>query len=206
MFRTLEHGAVLVVHSLTKSVNGHGDALGGAVIGPREPILPIKTEAMINVGAANSPFNAWLISRGSITLPVRLRQYLASAQRVAEFLDNDPRVPHVAYQELPSHPQHELARRQFRGQGFGALMAFALDAWHDTRNAFVGSLRLITSAVSLGHDETLIVHEDTHPDRAAMFPEVLRTHGLLRPAVGLEDPDALVADLAAALDTSVPAA
>ncbi|MCZ4516579.1 aminotransferase class V-fold PLP-dependent enzyme, partial [Streptomyces sp. ActVer] len=204
LFRPLEHGADLVMHSLTKYINGHGDAMGGAVIGPRELILPIKAEAMINVGAAISPFNAWLISRGSVTLPLRLRQHLASAQRVAEFLEGDPRVLHVAYPGLPSHPQHELAKRQFTGQGFGALIAFALDAGHDTRNAFVNNLRLITSAVSLGHDETLIVYEDSPAGRAAMFPEVFRTHGLLRLAVGLEDPDDLIADLAAALDTAVP--
>ncbi|MFF5140418.1 PLP-dependent transferase [Streptomyces sp. NPDC013157] len=116
-----------------------------------------------------------------------------------------PERPHVAYPGLPSHPQHQLAERQFAGQGFGALIAFALDADHDTRNAFVNSLRLITSAVSLGHDETLIVHEDAPADRAAMFPEVFRTHGLLRLAVGLEDPDDLIADLATALDTAMPA-
>ncbi|MGW4912785.1 trans-sulfuration enzyme family protein [Streptomyces sp. NPDC004270] len=206
LFRPLEHGADLVVHSLTKYINGHGDAMGGAVIGPRELILPIKAEAMVNVGAVISPFNAWLISRGSITLPLRLRQHLAGAQRVAEFLNSDPRVLHVAYPGLPSHPQHELAQRQFGGQGFGALIAFALDAGHDTRNAFVNSLRLITSAVSLGHDETLIVYEDTPAGRAAMFPEMFRTHGLLRLAVGLEDPDDLIADLSAALDTAVLAA
>ncbi|MER6221480.1 aminotransferase class I/II-fold pyridoxal phosphate-dependent enzyme [Streptomyces sp900105755] len=204
LFRPLEHGADLVVHSLTKYINGHGDAMGGAVIGPRELILPIKSEAMINVGGAISPFNAWLISRGSITLPLRLRQHLAGAQRVAEFLNSDSRVLHVAYPGLASHPQHELAQRQFGGQGFGALIAFALDADHDTRNAFVNSLRLITSAVSLGHDETLIVYEDTLAGRAALFPEVFRTHGLLRLAVGLEDPDDLIADLAAALDTTMP--
>ncbi|MFL6111795.1 MAG: trans-sulfuration enzyme family protein [Catenulispora sp.] len=206
LFRPLEHGADLVMHSLTKYINGHGDAMGGAVIGPRELFLPIKAEAMINVGAAISPFNAWLISRGSITLPLRLRQHFAGAQRVAEFLDSDPRVLHVAYPGLPAHPQHELARRQFDGQGFRALIGFALDAEHDTRNAFVNSLRLITSAVSLGHDETLIVYEDAPAARAAMFPEVFRAHGLLRLAVGLEDPDDLIADLAAALDTALPTA
>ncbi|MBO4256268.1 trans-sulfuration enzyme family protein [Streptomyces griseorubiginosus] len=205
LFRPLAHGADLVVHSLTKYINGHGDAMGGAVIGPRELIHPIKSDAMINVGATISPFNAWLISRGSITLPLRLRQHLAGAQRVAEFLESDPRVLHVAYPGLASHPQHELAERQFGGQGFGALIAFALDADHDTRNAFVNSLRLISSAVSLGHDETLIVYEDAPAGRAAMFPEVFRTHGLLRLAVGLEDPADLIADLAAALDTAVPA-
>lgn len=204
LFRPLEHGADLVVHSLTKYSNGHGVAMGGAVIGPRELILPIKTEAMISVGGAISPFNAWLISRGSITLPLRVRQHLAGAQRVAEFLDSHPRVLHVAYPGLPSHPQHQLAKRQFNGQGFGALIASALDADHDTLNSFVNSLRLITSAVSLDHDETLVVYEDAHADRAAMVPEVFRTQGLLRLAVGLEDPDGLIADLAAALDRTVP--
>ncbi|MET9090174.1 PLP-dependent transferase [Streptomyces sp. NPDC004237] len=156
------------------------------------------------MGPAISPFNAWLITRGSVTLPLRLRQHLANAQRVAEFLDNDPRVLHVGYPGLPSDPQHELAKRQFAGQGFGAVIAFALDADHDTRNAFVSNLRLITSAVSLGHDETLIAHENFAAGRESMFPEVFRTHGLLRLAVGIEEPDDIVADLAAALDKTMP--
>lgn len=185
LFRPLRHGADLVMHSLSKYINGHGDALGWVVAGSRELILPIKTDAMINVGGAISPFNAWLISRGATTLPLRLRQHLSTAQRVAEFLDGDPRVTHVAYPGLPSDPQHEIAKRQLDG-GFGGLIAFTLGPDHDTRIAFVGNLRLITSAVSLGHDETLVVYEDTAPGRAAAFPEVFRTNGLLRLAVGLE--------------------
>ena len=113
-------GADLVVHSLTKYINGHGDAMGGAVIGRADLIDPIKGDAMVDVGGVISPFNAWMIQRGSVTLPLRLRQHFASAQRVAEMLEADPRVAFVAYPGLASHPQHEVAARQFGGREFGA--------------------------------------------------------------------------------------
>ena len=119
LYRPLADGADLVVHSLTKVINGHGDAMGGAVIGAREHIDAIRAEAMVDVGGVISPFNAWLIARGSITLPLRLRQHLASAQRVAEFLAGHPGVAYVAYPGLAGHPQHELATRQFGGRGYG---------------------------------------------------------------------------------------
>jgi cystathionine beta-lyase/cystathionine gamma-synthase len=201
MYRPLPDGADLVVHSLSKYLNGHGDAIGGAVIGSRELVRPLKTDAMVHVGGAISPFNAWLIMRGSVTLPLRLRQHCSTAHRVAEFLATDPRVHHVAYPGLPAHPQHELARRQFGDRGFGGVLTFALDTEHDLRNKFVNDLRVITSAVSLGHDETLILYDNVPPPRDAHFPEVFRTHGLLRLAVGLEDPADLIADLSGALAT-----
>ncbi len=109
MFRPLEHGADLVAHSLTKYINGHGDAMGGAVIGSKALISKIKADALVDAGAAISPFNAWMITRGSVTLPLRLRQHVDSAQRVAEFLAKDPFVAYVYYPGLPSHPQHESA-------------------------------------------------------------------------------------------------
>ena len=125
---------------------------------------------MIDVGGVVSPFNAWLISRGAITLPLRLRQHLASAQRVAEFLAAHPAVAYVAYPGLASHPQHALARRLFDGRGYGAVMAFALDGDADLQNRFVAELRVITSAVSVGHDESLIVHVGPDGPRAARWP------------------------------------
>lgn len=188
------------MHSLTKYINGHGDAMGGAVIGSRDRIRPLKTEALVDVGGVISPFNVWLIMRGSVTLPLRLRQHMASAERIAAFLEADERITYVAYPGLASHPQHALACRQFGGAGFGGMMAFAIDADRPTRNRFVSELRLVTSAVSLGHDETLIVHEGTPAGREAMFPTVFQTHGLMRLSVGLEDTDDVIADLAAALD------
>ncbi|HWN28798.1 MAG TPA: aminotransferase class I/II-fold pyridoxal phosphate-dependent enzyme, partial [Actinomycetospora sp.] len=111
LYRPLADGADLVVHSLTKVINGHGDAMGGVVVGAREHVDAIRAEAMVDVGGVISPFNAWLISRGAITLPLRLRQHLASAQRVAEFLAAQPGVAYVAYPGLPGHPQHGLAGR-----------------------------------------------------------------------------------------------
>ncbi|MFC5789526.1 aminotransferase class V-fold PLP-dependent enzyme [Agromyces tardus] len=199
LYRPLADGADLVVHSLTKYINGHGDAMGGAVIGSRELIQPIKSDAMVDVGGVIAPFNAWLITRGSVTLPLRLPRHLESASRVAEFLAADPRIAYVAYPGLAAHPQHELAARQFGGRGFGAMLAFAVDGGPEVQNRFVANLRVVTSAVSLGHDESLIVHVGTEGPRVARYPDEFRRWGHLRFSVGLEDPDDLIADLDGAL-------
>jgi cystathionine beta-lyase/cystathionine gamma-synthase len=203
MFRPLELGADLVAHSLTKYINGHGDAMGGAVIGSKTLISKIKADALVDAGGAISPFNAWLITRGSVTLPLRLRQHVDSAQRVAEFLAKDPFVAYVYYPGLESHPQHETARQQFGDYGFGGMMAFAVEGDAGRQNQFVGNLKVITSAVSLGHDESLIVH--VGPEGRGgweRYPELFRQYGHLRFSVGLEDPADLVADLSAALDAT----
>ena len=200
-YRPLLDGADLVIHSLTKFINGHGDAMGGVVTGRSDLVERIRHDAVVDVGGVISPFNAWVIMRGSVTLPLRLRQHLASAQRVAQFLDSDPRIAYVEYPGLPSHPQHDLASRQFGGQGYGAVLAFAVDGDPDTQNRFVSNLKIITSAVSLGHDESLIVH--VGPDTrggSESYPEGFRTYGHLRLSVGLEDADDLIADLRHALD------
>lgn len=201
LFRPLEHGADFVVHSLTKYINGHGDAMGGAVIGKKEVIQQIKSDAMVDVGGVISPFNAWLIQRGSVTLPLRLERHLHSAAKIAEFLAGHPKVAYVYYPGLGSHPQHDLAVRQFEGRGFGAMMAFAVHGGPDAQNRFVANLRVVTSAVSLGHDESLIVHVGNDGPRVQAYPEPFRVHGHLRFSVGLEDPEDLIEDLAAALDT-----
>jgi cystathionine beta-lyase/cystathionine gamma-synthase len=203
LLRPLDLGADLVVHSLTKYINGHGDAMGGAVIGSRALIEQIKGDAMVDVGGVISPFNAWLITRGSVTLPLRMRQHSSNAQAVAEFLEADPRVAFVAYPGLASHPQHQLAVRTMP-HGFGGTLAFALEGDPAIQNRFVANLRVITSAVSLGHDESLIVHVGTGGARAQYYPEEFRRWGHLRLSVGLEDPDDLIADLAAALDATLP--
>ena len=203
LYRPIRDGADLVVHSLTKYINGHGDAMGGAVIGRRDLIARIKGEAMVDVGGVISPFNAWLIARGSITLPLRLAQHQASAMTVAQMLHDDPRIAFIAYPGLASHPQHDLAARQFDGRGFGGMMAFAVDGDPATQNRFVSHLAIITSAVSLGHDESLIVHVGTDGPRVAAYPEPFKRWGHLRFSVGLEDADDLVADLRQALDAAV---
>jgi methionine-gamma-lyase len=201
MFRGLEHGADFVVHALTKFINGHGDAMGGTVVGRAELIRKLKADALVDVGGSISPFNAWLIMRGSVTLPLRLSRHMSSAQRIAEFLDIDPRIAYVFFPGLPSHPQHALASRQFDGQGYGAVMAFALEGAPEIQNRFVANLRLITSAVSLGHDETLIVHVGrSGRGGSEHYPEAFRKYGHLRLSIGLEDPDDLIADIETALE------
>jgi cystathionine beta-lyase/cystathionine gamma-synthase len=197
--RPLAEGADLVVHSLTKYINGHGDAMGGAVIARGELVERIRAEAMVNVGGAISPFNAWLIMRGSVTLPLRMRQHCANAMAVAEFLAGDPRVAYVAYPGLPSHPQHALAARALDG-GFGGMLAFAVRGDAAMQNRFVAALRIVTSAVSLGHDESLVVHVAPGGERDRFYPEEFRKWGHLRFSAGLEDPRDLVADLRQALD------
>lgn len=201
LHRPLADGADLVIHSLTKYINGHGDAMGGAVVGGTELISRIRGDALVDVGGVISPFNAWLIMRGSVTLPLRLRQHCGSAAQLAAHLAADSRIAFVAYPGLTSHPQHDLARRQFGQVGFGGILAFALDGDTALQNRFVSRLRVITSAVSLGHDETLIVHVGpTGRGGAEHYPEEFRTYGHLRLSVGLEDPEDLIADIDQALD------
>jgi len=204
MFRGLEHGADFVAHALTKFINGHGDAMGGTVIGRAALIRQLKNDALVDVGGSISPFNAWLIMRGSITLPLRLARHLSTAKAVAAFLEQDPRVAFVAFPGLASHPQHDLASRQFGGLGYGAVMAFAVNGGPDLQNRFVANLRLITSAVSLGHDESLIVHVGRDARRGSKcYPEAFQRFGHLRLSVGLEDPVDLIADIKAALDDTL---
>jgi methionine-gamma-lyase len=201
--RPLDHGADLVIHSLTKYYNGHGDAMGGAVIGARDLIEEVRTGAMWHVGGAISPFNAWLIMRGSTTLPLRLQRQCENAQAVAVFLAADPRVAYVTYPGLPGHDQHGAAVAQLTG-GFGGVVSFALPGTHEDRLRFANDLRVITSAVSLGHDETLIAYEKYPEGPAAAFAPPFREHGLIRLAIGLEAKEDLIADLDAALATARP--
>ncbi|WP_250474982.1 aminotransferase class I/II-fold pyridoxal phosphate-dependent enzyme [Caballeronia sp. GAFFF1] len=201
MFRALEHGADLAIHSLTKYINGHGDAMGGAVIGRSALVRAIKHEALVDLGGTASPFNAWLIMRGSVTLPLRLPRQMSSAKKVASFLDAHPRVAYVMYPGLFSHPQHEVAVRQFGGEHFGAVMAFAVEGGPDVQNRFVSNLRIVTSAVSLGHDETLIVHVGAEGRGGSdRYPKLFQKYGHLRLSVGLEDAEDLISDLSRALD------
>ena len=205
LFHPLDHGADLVIHSLTKYVNGHGDAMGGAVVGTKDLIDQVKLGALHHAGGAIAPFNAWLIMRGSVTLPLRLQRHCENAMAVATFLAQDSRVSHVAYPGLPDDPHHAVAAAQLDA-GYGGVVSFAIAGSHEDRLLFVNDLRIITSAVSLGHDETLVAYEQYPPERAAGFASVFREHGLIRLAIGLETAGDLIADLDAALTTSYGAA
>ncbi|HBX45012.1 trans-sulfuration enzyme family protein [Limibacterium fermenti] len=192
-------GADLVVESLTKYINGHGDAMGGAVLGKKERIDQIRAEAMVNVGGVISPFNAWLIMRGAVTLPLRMRQHNESGLAIARFLAEHPLVRFVAYPGLESHRGHEIAKRQMH-PGFSGMIAFGLKLDADGHNRFISRLKIITSAVSLGHDESLIVFLGPDDERQYLFPEEF-SGGFFRFSVGLEDTEDLIGDLDQALSS-----
>jgi len=204
--RPAELGADLVVHSLTKYIGGHGDAIGGSVCGSAEVLAPLRTEALSHFGGVISPFNAWLIMRGIATLPLRMRQHAASAMAVAEFLQDHPRVERVIFPGLVSHPQHELAARQM--DNFSGMVSFRVADPKAVAARMMRQLEIIHYAVSLGHHRSLIYllqTDDLAPtsyglagDSLARYREVAGD-GLFRLSVGLEDPEDLIGDLAAVL-------
>ena len=196
--KPLELGADFVVEALTKFINGHGDAQGGAIISnDLETMDRIRYEAQVNVGAVISPFNAWQIFRGSVTFPLRMRQINASSQQIAEWLEQRENVTFVSYPGLPSNPGHELAKRQMRG-GFGGVISFGVATDDKTVERFCAALKVVTFAVSLGHDESLIFPQPSYDERIDLYPEQFRK-GFIRFSVGLEEPEDIIADLDQAL-------
>lgn len=195
--RPVERGADFSVESLTKYINGHGDAMGGAIIGKSLYLDQIRAQSQVNLGGTISPFNAWLIMRGSVTLPLRMRQHNENAMKVAKWLEKQPCVSFVAYPGLASHCGHETAKKQM-SPGFGGMLSFGLKADHDTHNQFVSYLNVITSAVSLGHDESLIVFLGENDERQYLYPEEFH-NGFFRFSVGIEDVDDIIEDLRQAM-------
>lgn len=201
--RPFEFGIDIVLHSTTKFINGHSDGLGGVIILNDEKVAERVAFLQNSIGAILSPFEAWLILRGTKTLPLRMQQHDIAGRAVAAFLDEDPRVEKVNYPGLPSHPQHELAKRQQKG--FGGLISFDVGTLDNAR-AVLENVKICTLAESLGGVETLISHPliMTH----ASVPDELRqrlgiTEGLIRISVGVEDLTDIIADLDQALDRIV---
>ena len=200
-------GADFVVHSLTKYIGGHGDAMGGAVLGRKADLDALNLEATVHFGGVLSPFNAWLILRGAATLPIRMRAHEEAALKVARFLEDHPSVSRVFYPGLASHPQHELARRQMRN--FSGMMTFQTrQPGPEIAAKMVKDLEIIHYAVSLGHHRSLVYWIGTPDIQASTFrhdPEQLRRYreyagdGVFRLSVGIENPDDLIADLARVL-------
>jgi methionine-gamma-lyase len=179
LLRPLEHGADLVVHSATKYLAGHGDALAGVVAGPKRLLDPVRWELDVH-GSCASPFNAWLVQRGVRTLPLRLDAHCGNALVLARFLEDRPEVEWVRYPGLESHPQHAVARRLL-GDRFGGMLSFRLRGDGAPMRAFADALELSSIAVSLGDLFTLV------------YPQPRRDN-LIRVSVGCEDADDLVAD------------
>lgn len=196
--RPLELGADFVVEALTKFLNGHGDAQGGAIISnDLETMDRIRYEAQVNVGSVISPFNAWQIFRGSVTFPLRMQRINDSTQKIAEWLENRENVTFVAYPGLKSNPGHELAKQQMKN-GYGGVISFGLNTDDKTVEHFCAALKIVTFAVSLGHDESLIFPQPSYDERIHLYPEKFRK-GFIRFSVGLEEPDDLIGDLDQAL-------
>lgn len=204
--RPIELGADYVVHSLTKYLGGHGDALGGAIIGRAERLSKLRLDTSIHLGGALSPFNAWLILRGMATLPLRMAAHAHNAAAVARFLESHRRVKRVVYPGLASHPQAELARRQMAN--FSGMLAFQTDDGPQLAQRFAQRLEVFHYAVSLGHHRSLICYlatDDLQKNSFRMDDEHQARYrayagdGIFRVSVGLEDPADLCADLDQAL-------
>jgi cystathionine beta-lyase/cystathionine gamma-synthase len=198
-FRALDHGADVVINSTTKFLNGHHDVLGGAVSGTAAYVEEVRKKMAV-WGPAPDPFACWLLERGLKTLAVRVQRGNENAQRIAEWCAGQPAVRRVHYPGLPTHPDHALARETMRG--FGAMLAIELVGGAGSAERFVGRLRLVTHAASLGGVDTL-VSEPRHSSHAHLTPEERAAVGLpdgfLRLSVGIEAADDLIADLAQAL-------
>jgi cystathionine gamma-synthase len=199
--RPLALGADYVMHSATKYIGGHGDAVGGVVCGRAGLIRPLVSEAIVHYGGVMSPFNAWLIARGAATLPIRMAAHQDTATAVARALETHPKIARVAYPGLESHPQHAIAARQM--SGYGGMLSFALDGELEAVAKFLPRLRFAHRAANLGSVETIVgppattSHVECSPEeRAALgIPE-----GLVRYSAGIEAIGDLLADLDQALD------
>jgi cystathionine beta-lyase/cystathionine gamma-synthase len=197
--RPIELGADIVMHSTTKYLNGHSDSVGGVVIATRDDDIEWLGFIQNAAGGIMSPFDAWLVLRGTKTLPLRMAQHNANGMALATYLSKHPRVRAVLYPGLPTHPQHELAKRQMNG--FGGMLTFDAGTFEAARSV-CNRVKLMALAESLGGVETLISHPAsmTHasvpPERRAAIG---LTESLVRISVGIEDPADLIDDLAQAL-------
>ncbi len=199
--RPIELGADLVVHSATKYLNGHSDMVGGVAVAADTELADQVGFLQNAVGGISGPFDSFLALRGLKTLPLRMRQTSASSLEIAQWLERHPNVTRVLYPGLPSHPQHELAKRQMQ-RGFSGIVTFFVKGGLDGARQFLEKLRIFTIAESLGGVESLVDHPGlmTH---ASIPPEKRAALGiddsLIRLSVGIEDTEDLIADLKEAL-------
>jgi methionine-gamma-lyase len=206
--KPLELGADFVVHSLTKYLGGHGDALGGVILGKKEDLVPLRKKTAVRLGGSLSPFNAWLIMRGAATFPIRMRAHQENALQVAAFLEQHPKIKRVIYPGLPSHPQHELAKRQMKN--FSGILTFQMENGREQAARFAGKLQIIHYAVSLGHHRSLIFYLNSKDLRETSFKLSSREQiqswddfageGIFRLSVGLENAADIIADLQHAIE------
>jgi len=197
--RPLEMGIDLVFHSATKYFGGHSDLIAGAIMGSTELIQKIWENHVI-IGAALGPFDAWLLTRGLRTFPMRVRQHNQNALALAKFLEQHPAIKEVQYPGLDSHPQHELARRQMKD--YGGMLSLEVKGGADGAYQLISNLKLGVRAASLGAVETLVVHPASNFAHY-LTPEQGMAIGIMpgsvRVSVGLEAVEELIADFDQAL-------
>jgi len=200
--KPLDLGADVVLHSVTKFINGHADVVGGILTAKEASVLASLRDVMIHTGCNMDPHQAYLVLRGLKTLGIRVERAQESAMVIARWLEAHPKVRSVRYIGLPSHPQHELAKRQM--SGFGSMISFELQGGLEAGRKLMDRVQLATLAVSLGGVETLIEHPAsmTHASMSKEAREAAGfTDGLVRYAVGIEDVEDLIADLEQALES-----
>lgn len=198
--RPLAHGVDLVVHSMTKAIGGHGDAIGGVVVGDDARVRAIKETALKSFGGVLAPFNALLVARGVRTFALRARQSCSTALALATALERHPRVVRVFYPGLASHAGHAVAARQM--SAFGALVAFEVESLAFGR-AVLEACRVVTHAVSLGDVRSLITHPASTTHSSMPAPARVAAgvaDGLLRVSCGIEETEDVVADVLAAIE------
>lgn len=204
--RPLDLGADLVLHSLTKYMNGHSDVVMGAVVTNSESLCDKLRFLQNAIGPVPSPFDCYLVNRGLKTLHLRMREHMKNGLIVAKFLESSDRVVKVLHPGLPSHPQYELGKRQLRG--YSGMVTFYIKGELEEARTFLSNLKVFTLAESLGGYESLAEHPAimTHASVAKEERETLGIHNnLIRLSVGLEDAEDLVEDLKQALDKAVAA-
>lgn len=199
--RPLAFGADIVIHSATKYLDGQGRCIGGAVVGDAQRVGRDVFAFLRTAGPSMSPFNAWVFTKGLETLRLRMDAHCANAQKVAEWLADHPKIEKVYYLGLPSHPQHELAKRQQRG--FGGIVSFVVRGGQAAAWRVVDQTKMISITANLGDTHTTITHPAT-TTHGRLTPEQRAqagiNDGLLRLSVGLESVEDLIADLKRGLD------
>ena len=198
--RPIEMGADIVLHSLTKFINGHADIVGGVVVSKDEALYKKLRPIMVTLGFNMDPHQAYLVIRGVKTLSIRIDRAQESAMKLAAYLENHPKVAWVKYPGLASHPQHELAKRQM--DGFGSMISFELKGGLEAGRVMMNNVQMAILVVSLGGVETVIPYPASLTHSKVSAEGKLKagiTDGLVRYSVGIEDVDDLMADLEQAL-------
>ncbi len=194
--KPVDLGADIVVYSSTKYLNGHGDIVGGVIVGKQQYIDAVKNPFLLNLGATGSPFDSWLLTRGLKTLGIRMDRHCENAMKVARYLEEHPKVEKVYYPGLKSFSQYELAQKQMTG--FGGMIAFELKDGFKAGETLLNNLGIISLAVSLGTVDSLIQHPASMTHAAVPREEREKagiTDGLVRLSVGIEDVEDIIEDL-----------